>query len=127
MKQKISILGAGDIGLSISEGLIKSKQYSPSDIMLTRRNTDYLKKQTKEGLNVTNSNKKAVKFSNVLILCVGPQQLKALIKDIDGSLSSKHLIISVVSGISLEDIKKQLSLKVNVVRAMPNTASALCQ
>ena len=127
MNKKISILGAGNIGLAISKGLIKSGQYEPSDIMLTRRNIDYLNKESNIGFNITNDNQKAVKFSDFLIVCVGPQQLKKLIKDIDKSLSENHLIISVVSGVSLEDMKKQFSSNINIVRAMPNTASALCQ
>ena len=33
---KISIIGAGRLGFSIAKGLIKSKQYQPSDIILNR-------------------------------------------------------------------------------------------
>ncbi|RYE39664.1 MAG: pyrroline-5-carboxylate reductase, partial [Sphingobacteriales bacterium] len=41
--------------------------------------------------------------------------------------SEKQLLISVISGVSCEDIRKQLEVNVQVVRAMPNTAIAIGQ
>ena len=45
---KISIIGAGRLGFSIAKGLIKSKQYQPSDIILNRRNVELLKEVQEE-------------------------------------------------------------------------------
>ena len=88
---------------------------------------DTVKKLVKEGFHVTKNNANAVKFSKTLIVCVGPQQLKSLLKNIKNHLTNNHLIISVVSGVSIKEIKKQLPKKVNVIRAMPNTASSICE
>jgi len=127
MDKQISIIGAGNIGLSIAKGLIRSGAYKPKEIILSRRNKEYLKKLAKEGFHVTENNANAVVFSKILIVCVGPQQLKSLLKNIEKHLTDNHLIISVVSGISIKEIKKQLPKKVSVIRAMPNTASSICE
>jgi pyrroline-5-carboxylate reductase len=59
----------------------------------------------------------------VLILAVQPQQLKKLLleigREIDGN---KHIIISVVSGVSCSEIKTLIGKKVSVIRAMPTMA-----
>ena len=107
MDKQISIIGAGNIGLSIAKGLIRSGAYKPKEIILSRRNKEYLKKLAKEGFHVTENNANAVIFSKILIVCVGPQQLKSLLKSIEKHLTDNHLIISVVSGISIKEIKKQ--------------------
>ena len=127
MNDQISILGAGNIGHSIANGLVRSGAYKPKKIILSRRNVKYLKKMAEDGFNVTENNADAVKFSKILIICVGPQQLENLLKNIGEILTKDHLIISVVSGVSIKEIKKQLQKKVSVIRAMPNTASSICE
>jgi len=127
MNNKIAILGAGNIGLSIANGLIHSTAYKPKEIILTRRNKEYLKEQFEKGFNITDENADALRFSNVLIICVGPQQLNNLLQDIKKQITIHHTIISIVSGISIEEIKAQLPIKIDVLRAMPNTASSICE
>ena len=114
MSNKISILGAGNIGIAIAKGLIRSGAYEPEKIILSRRNKEYLKKLAKDGFNVTGNNANAVKFSKTLIVCVGPQQLKNLLRNIRKLLTNDYLIISVVSGISIKELKNQLPKKINV-------------
>ena len=107
MDNQISILGAGNIGLSIANGLVRSGAYEPKKIILSRRNGKYLEKMAEDGFNVTENNVNAVKFSKTLIICVQPQHLKGLLKDIKDFLTNEHLIISAVSGVSIKEIRKQ--------------------
>ena len=41
MANQISVIGAGNIGLSIAKGLIRSGAYKPEEIILSRRNKKY--------------------------------------------------------------------------------------
>ena len=123
---KIAILGAGNIGLAIANGLINSKLFTPENLTLTKRKIETLKNFDKNGAIVTKDNKKAVKDSDILVLAVTPHQLNALMTDIKPVIESeRHIVISVVSGASIKEIKGYLGEDTAVVRAMPNTAIAI--
>lgn len=125
-KKKISIIGCGNIGTAIANGLVKSKKYKASEIILTKRKIQDLEEFKELGYSTTTDNKVAVNESEIVILAVTPQQLNTIFEDIKGSIiPSKHLIISVASGASIKQIKSHLGNDVKVVRAMPNTAIAI--
>ena len=124
----IAILGSGNIGLSLANGLVKSNYCTADNIILTRRSLFQLSAKAKEGFRVTSVNAEAVKGSSIVILAVLPQQLDGLLAEIAPSVNpEKHLIISVISGVSCRDIKAKLGDNVPVVRAMPNTAISIGQ
>lgn len=94
--------------------------------MITRRKTAALEPLEREGFRVGADNKKAVRESGVVILAVTPKQMPALIKEIAPVLElARHTVISVASGVSIEEIKKLAGKSIAVVRAMPNTAVAI--
>ena len=123
---RIAILGSGNIGIAIANGLINSGLFSPAGLTLTKRKVETLKDYTKNGFSVISDNKKAVRESDILILAVTPQQLNTLLNDIKPEIQpERHIIISVVSGAGIKQIKKLLGEDTAVVRAMPNTAIAI--
>ena len=126
LKKKIAILGVGNIGSAIADGLVQSKIIPPSKIAVTRKNKILLKQFSEKGFNATTNNKKAVKVSDIIILAVTPQQVNGLINEIRTEINSKkHIILSVVSGVSIKQILKHLEIEVPVIRVMPNTAIAI--
>jgi pyrroline-5-carboxylate reductase len=128
IKGNIAILGSGNIGLSLANGLVKSGYMTPERIWLTRRNASALDELAGSGFKVTTDNQKAVSKASVIILAVLPQQLDNLLQVIGDSVDpEKHLVISVISGVSCADIQNALGADVQVVRAMPNTAISIGQ
>jgi pyrroline-5-carboxylate reductase len=126
--QTIAILGSGNIGLSLARGLVKAGIYKPEKIILTRRSLGALAQLAKEGFQTTDNNSDAVKRSDAVVIAVLPQQLNKLMYEIRPSLrKARHLLISVVSGVTCHDIRVQSGTLVQVVRAMPNTAIAIGQ
>src|ERR1700710_2392680 len=125
-QQNIAIIGSGNIGLSLAKGLVKGGICKPQQIMLTRRNITSLSPLADEGYYVTDNNLKAVKRADIVVLAVLPQQLNKLLDEIKPAIKSeKQLLISVISGVTCSDIRQQLDLNVQVIRAMPNTAIAI--
>ncbi|MDB5118298.1 MAG: proC [Mucilaginibacter sp.] len=125
-QQNIAILGSGNIGLSLAKGLVKAGIFKPQQITLTRRNLDALASYAELGYQTTNNNARAAKRADIVILAVLPQQLNKLLDEIKpGIKSEKQLLVSVISGVSCEEIRQQLEVNVQVVRAMPNTAIAI--
>jgi len=128
MNKKITIIGSGNIGLSLAKGLVKADFAQAQDITLTRRNIDHLRAFADSGFKVSNNNKQAVNDADVIILAVLPQQLNAVLGEINGVINpAKHLVISVISGVSCTAVKEKLGDSVQVIRAMPNTAIAIGQ
>ena len=125
MKHKIAIIGGGNLGTAIAEGLIASRFSAPSDIFLTRRNLASLKSFEKKGINISSDNNEAVKKSQIVILAVKPFQVKEVIESIKKDLTSSHILVSVVTGIMISDMEEVLRKKMPVFRAMPNTAIAI--
>jgi pyrroline-5-carboxylate reductase len=125
---KISIIGAGNIGLALAGGIVRSGEAKPADITLTRRNIHSLTEEQKKGFKILTDNKEAVKGASVIFLCVLPQQLNECLAEIGDSIDpKKQLLVSVVTGAFTEDIRKQVNKPVRIIRAMPNTAMKVGQ
>lgn len=126
MKSKIAVLGCGNIGGAIARGLVNSQNYKAKDVYLTRRNLNALTSWQEEGFAAGTDNVEAVKKSAAIIICVTPHQLNDLLSEIkEYLLPGKHVVYSVVSGVSIHQIKNKINLKVPVLRVMPNTAVAI--
>jgi len=124
-KDKIAILGCGNIGSAIANGLVKSKMYSKEKVFLTRRDLNSLTSFKKDGFRIV-SNKEAIENADIIIIAVTPQQIDGLIDEIRIFVDEKrHLILSVVSGVSIKQIKNKFQKEVTVIRVMPNTAIAI--
>lgn len=119
---RIAIIGCGNIGTAIARGLVKSGQYSPGQITLTRRQSRPLEELTSAGYNCTTDNIKAVRDNQIILLTVLPQQIHAVLDETGGELTADMTVISVVSGITINELTGLLPHPVPVVRAMPNTA-----
>ncbi len=127
-QMKIAILGGGNLGRAIANGLQSAKITKPENIYITRKNINHLSYYQEQGFKVTRDNKKAVRESQVIIIAVQPQQLDELLSEMKTELQPEyHIIISVVSGVNIKAIKRQVGENIPVVRAMPNTAIAIQQ
>ncbi|NLD96207.1 MAG: NAD(P)-binding domain-containing protein, partial [Synergistaceae bacterium] len=122
---RIAILGAGNIGTSIAKGLVQSGHFSPGRITLTRRRVHLLEDFKAQGFDVSNDNIAAVNASDVVIVSVEPQLVDGVLEQIAPALDfDRHILISVVTGISLHQIEAKLGKRMRIARAMPNTAIA---
>lgn len=124
---KLAIIGSGNIGFSLAKGLVKSGQYLPQDIVLTRRSLTSLKEEEALGFAVSDNNNEAVKHAEIVVLAILPQQIRKVMEEIASVINPQQIFVSVVSGVTCEDIKEVLGSQTTVVRAMPNTAIAIGQ
>lgn len=119
---RVAILGGGNLGTALARGWVRSGRFTPGDISVTRRQADRLGDLAAEGYRVTGSNPEAVREAGVIVVAVQPQQLDRLLGEVAVELDpSRHRLISVVSGASIEQIREALGTELPVVRAMPNT------
>jgi pyrroline-5-carboxylate reductase len=125
MENKIAIIGGGNLGTAIAEGLLISGFSKPADIIITKRNTATLASLKEKGVKVSDNNNDAVRKSELIILAVKPFQVKEVLEGIRNDLTDTQVLVSVVTGILIKDIEEVLKKKLPLFRAMPNTAIAI--
>ena len=126
MKSKIAIIGGGNLGVSIAEGLLSSGFAAPSDIIITKRNTATLNELAARGVTVTSDNALAVQQAKWILFAVKPFQIKEIIAAIKPCLQEDfHVLVSVMTGIWIKDLQEMAGSNIAVFRAMPNTAVAI--
>ena len=128
MNKKIAIIGGGNLGTAIAEGLIQSGFVAPKHILITKRNIATLNDLERKGVLVSDKNEEAVRYADLVILAVKPFQVDDILQSLKSEFrAEKQVLVSVVTGISIERIAQHLGNSVPVVRAMPNTAIAIQQ
>ncbi|MFM8740584.1 MAG: pyrroline-5-carboxylate reductase [Cytophagales bacterium] len=124
--KKIAIIGGGNLGTAMAEGLFKSGFSRPEDITVTRRTLSRLTDLKEKGVNVTDDNDHAICASEVIIVALKPFNVKEVLTSLKNSFDpKKHLIISVVTGVFLKDLGDIFESDFPIFRAMPNTAIAI--
>ena len=119
--KRIAILGGGNLGSAIAEGLIKSNFISADQITITRRHTEELAPLANIGVTVTRDNMMAIENSDIIIAAVKPYNVKEILTGLKKSFApKKHVVISVVTGVFLEDLAAILGREIPIFRAMPN-------
>ena len=125
MSRKIAIIGGGNLGIAIAEGLLNSGFCKAGDIIVTRRQVALLEGLSKKGIKVSADNLKAVQQSDVIILAVKPFQAAEVLAGFNKALVTGKMLISVVTGVLLADIEGIIKKRISCFRAMPNTAISI--
>lgn len=120
---KITVIGGGNLGTAIAKGLLESNFLAAEDITVTKRNTRTIAYLQEEGINISSDNAKAIADADIVILAVKPFQIKDVVEKIH--FRNGQIVVSVVTGIWLKDLKQWIHSGAKVFRAMPNTAISI--
>ncbi|MGB0917548.1 MAG: pyrroline-5-carboxylate reductase [Flavobacteriales bacterium] len=121
--KKIAIIGCGNLGLTIANGLLDDG-FSAADLIATRRNTASLDSLLDNGATVTSNNAEAVKNADVIVLAVKPYNVEPILAEIKNELKpDKHILVCLATGITLDELAKWSGSELPIFRAMPNTAA----
>jgi len=120
---KAAIIGGGNIGLALAQGLVRAGVSQPAAITITRRNTAALSAAAVLGFRTTTNNMLAIEGAEAIFVCVLPQQLDEALQQLKAAIDlEKQLVVSVVTGAHSSVFKKALGNNLRIIRAMPNTA-----
>ena len=67
------------------------------------------------------SNGDVVKRCDVLVLAVKPQNMSAVLAELEAVITAEHLVVSIAAGITIESMARGLSRCSRLIRVMPNT------
>lgn len=126
IKKNIAIIGGGNLGSSIAQGLLDSGYLQADQLTITRRNPGKLAHFAARGVHVSSDNVAAVQRSEVVLLALKPYNVREVLGLIAPHLKADtHLVISVVTGVWMEDLQQIAGERMPLFRAMPNTAIAI--
>jgi len=118
MEEVIAVIGAGVIGSAIVRSLLKSEY--EGKIVATRRSLDKLKELEGLGATITRNNKEAARCSDIIFICVKPNDVRLVLEEIANEVRGK-LVISTAATVPIDFYKKMVP-RARFVRTMPNIA-----
>lgn len=127
---KIGFIGLGNMGKALLDVVLRTDIAGPANIYASDK-YEGIEKIGGHEINIIKDNKRVVSEADMIFLCVKPQDMEKVLKEIKKESKDK-LIISIAAGITTATIEKILS-KSRVIRVMPNlgcligeSASAFC-
>lgn len=132
--KNITFIGSGNMGEALLGGLLKAKLTKPRNIVATDILEERLRQiAEKWSVTVMTDNRQAIAGANIIVLCVKPQTVSEILREIKDDIREDQLIISILAGITTGTISKFIGKKNPVIRVMPNIpavvgegASGLC-
>jgi len=126
LDKNLAVLGTGKLGSILLRAYLKQGLFAPKRVAATVRHEEKAAALSKElGVSGTTDNRKAVHGADIVLLAVKPQVVGDVLKEIAPELSKDTLIISVAASVPTAYIEQRAGAKTAVVRAMPNTCSAV--
>jgi len=123
---KITIIGGGNMGTAYAASLAKNGIVAKEEIVIIEKNKERADFLVNEGYTATTDEiNQSLSESDFVILSVKPQAFVSLSKEITDFLNPKQVIISIMAGITMEVMQKNLVNISQIVRAMPNTPCQL--
>jgi pyrroline-5-carboxylate reductase len=119
--QKIGLIGVGNMGASILEGVLSRRLTSPSRIWVYDKALEKSRAFVRcHGVGLASSAAELIQKTDVVLLAMKPQDFQAFALEHRSFFRSGQGVISILAGMTTEKISKALGKNVRVVRAMPN-------
>lgn len=123
--QTFSIIGGGNMGTAIAEGLIKSGLFKPEHIIISDIRQKQLSALKEKGVQVISDNVEAVKKADMILLAVKPYQVKAVLDQVKSYIDgTRQLMLSIAAGVTCAQIEESIG-KMPIFRIIPNTAISI--
>ncbi|MGA3265022.1 MAG: pyrroline-5-carboxylate reductase [Terracidiphilus sp.] len=125
-KVHVAILGAGKMGGILLQAFLKQNLFAPNQIHATVGHAERaLALSTQWGVDVSTNNLKAVSQADLILLGVKPFQVPDMMAEIRPALTKAKTLVSFAASVKTRAIEEAAGLEIAVIRAMPNTPSAL--
>jgi pyrroline-5-carboxylate reductase len=120
--QKIAFLGGGNMAEALIKGMLAAGVANANQMLVMDVSADRLAHLQKTfGIVVSQGNKDAVTRAGIILLCVKPQVMEQVLKEISDVAGKDKLVISIAAGVTVARIEKALADGTRVIRVMPNT------
>ena len=115
----IAFIGFGNMANALVRGVLSADNITLADnlyIFHNKTKNDY----SLDKCTFLNSSEECNNSFDIIFLCVKPVDLEKAILENSKIFKDNQIIVSVVAGITIDSIKKNINKNIAVVRAMPN-------
>lgn len=121
-----AVLGAGKMGGILLQAFLKQNLFAPEQIHATVAHAERaVALSTQWGVDVSTNNLEAARKSDLILLGVKPFQVPELVEEIRPALTPAKTLVSFAASVKTRAIEDAAGMEIAVIRAMPNTPSAL--
>jgi len=121
----VAVLGAGKLGGILLQSMLRAGVLSRETTRATVAHPERARAlEEKLGVKVGTDNAAAVRGADIVFVCVKPQVVDEVMRQIRKQIKPNQLFISVAASVHTKDIETALGTKNPVIRAMPNTPCA---
>jgi len=125
-KVSVAVLGAGKMGGILLQAFLKENLFAADRIHATVGHAERaLALSTQWGVDVSTNNLEAARKADLILIGVKPFQVPELIAEIKPALTKAKMLVSFAASVKTRAIEEGAGTDIAVVRAMPNTPSAL--
>lgn len=122
---RLGFVGFGHMAQVIFRAIDHSKLISHSQISFVRRDPKKIR-ETEETFRITSTSlENLVKTSDLILLCVRPNQAGAILKEMEQIGVAGKMIISILAGTKISFFQQQLGPEAQILRVMPNLPAAV--
>jgi len=122
---KISFIGTGTMASAMIKCITEKGIYKPDNIMGSaprKKRIEEIKERF--NVNMTNDNREAAQFGDIVVLSIKPQVFPKVASEIKDSLKENQIVLSIMAGVDIKSLQTELLHK-KVVRVMPNTPAQI--
>jgi pyrroline-5-carboxylate reductase len=117
------VLGVGSIAVAVVVGLCEGVEQPPTVLLSPRNAAKSADLAGRFGsVTVAADNQAVVDGADVVLVAVPPAQIGAVLSDLD--FADRHAVVSVVAGVSLDDLRPWVAPATRVARSVPLPAVA---
>lgn len=122
---KLGFIGFGHMAQVICQAIFQAKLMPHSHVHFVRRDAAKSKScEQKFGVTATSIDH-LIETSDLILLAVRPNQVETVLKELVRCNGQSKMIVSVLAGVKLQVYQNFLGEKAQIVRVMPNIASAV--
>lgn len=122
----VAVLGAGKMGGILLQAFLKQNLFAPEQIHATVAHAERAVALSAQwGVDVSTDNVEAARNADLILLGVKPFQVPELVEQIRPVLTPAKTIVSFAASVKTRSIEDAAGMDIAVIRAMPNTPSAL--
>lgn len=122
--KKLVFIGAGNMAEALVRGILKRGDLTieKNNLLVTDVDLKRLRVFNEElGIKGLSDNKEGIREADIIVLSIKPQMMVNVLTEISDILNPAQKIISIAAGITTTFIESKLSIKIPVIRVMPNT------
>ena len=126
--QRFGFIGAGNMATALARGFISAGRVAADAVLACDPSMEAAAAfEQATGARTVATNADVAEACDVVFLAVKPQYFAAAAESLAGALTARHLVVSVIAGVTLGPLADRLGAAPRLVRVMPNTPCLIGQ